>query len=96
MVGYFHVTTYTLGFPSLLMLTQVIPPTGFDASVAAAVIGTAISFSLAAIASFLFGLPAAAAGQTEVEADGEAVQNQPISAFTKTNGSPRTASDDVV
>lgn len=59
-MGYFHTTIYSFGLPSIFTFTLIIPPEGFNSSVWAAVIGTAIAFLFAAVASWLFGIPAAA------------------------------------
>ncbi|MEL0577862.1 PTS beta-glucoside transporter subunit IIABC [Pectobacterium punjabense] len=57
-LGYFHTTIYSFGFPSIFTFTQVIPPTGVDNTVWAAIIGTAIAFTFAAVATWAFGIPA--------------------------------------
>ncbi|QDX29780.1 PTS beta-glucoside transporter subunit IIABC [Dickeya poaceiphila] len=72
-MGYFHTTTYSFGFPSIFTFTQIIPPTGVDGSVWAAIIGTLASFILAALTSWLFGVPKdetqpVVVQQTELEA----------------------------
>ncbi|WP_116186657.1 PTS beta-glucoside transporter subunit IIABC [Pectobacterium aquaticum] len=56
-MGYFHTTIYSFGFPSIFTFTQVIPPAGVDNSVWAAIIGTAIAFTFAAVATWAFGIP---------------------------------------
>ncbi|MCA6999286.1 PTS beta-glucoside transporter subunit IIABC [Dickeya solani] len=56
-MGYFHTTMYSFGFPSIFTFTQIIPPTGVDSSVWAAVIGTLASFIFAALTSWSFGVP---------------------------------------
>ncbi|MBX9444284.1 PTS beta-glucoside transporter subunit IIABC [Dickeya chrysanthemi] len=56
-MGYFHTTSYSFGFPSIFTFTQIIPPTGVDNSVWAAVIGTLAAFVFAAAASWSFGVP---------------------------------------
>jgi len=93
-LGYFHTTAYVMGFPNIFLFTQVIPPTGLDASMAAAVIGTAIAFALAAIASFLFGLPSPAPSPNEAKTKEEASQLRPLSAASNAAGAPRPATDD--
>ncbi|NKI73808.1 PTS beta-glucoside transporter subunit IIABC [Dickeya sp. CFBP 2040] len=72
-MGYFHTTTYSFGFPSIFTFTQIIPPTGVDSSVWAAIIGTLASFMFAALGSWSFGVPKdeaqpAVVRQTELEA----------------------------
>ncbi|MGV8925523.1 MAG: PTS beta-glucoside transporter subunit IIABC [Ewingella sp.] len=54
-LGYFHTTTYSFGFPSVFTFTQVIPPTGFDHTVTAAVVGTLVALIFAAVSTYLFG-----------------------------------------
>ncbi|WPD75679.1 PTS beta-glucoside transporter subunit IIABC [Dickeya fangzhongdai] len=56
-MGYSHTTMYSFGFPSIFSFTQVIPPTGVDSSVWAAVIGTLAAFTFAALTSWSFGVP---------------------------------------
>ncbi|WP_315710486.1 PTS beta-glucoside transporter subunit IIABC [Brenneria uluponensis] len=58
-MGYFHSTIYSFGFPSIFTFTQIIPPSGIDSSVWAAIIGTAIAFVFAALATWLFGIKTA-------------------------------------
>lgn len=58
-LGYFHTTIFSMGLVSIFTLTQIIPPTGIDASVWGAFIGTATAFVLAVVLTFLFGLPKA-------------------------------------
>ncbi|WP_409158278.1 PTS beta-glucoside transporter subunit IIABC [Pectobacterium sp. B2J-2] len=57
-LGYFHTTIYSFGFPSIFTFTQVIPPTGVDNTIWAAIIGTVIAFTFAAVATWVFGIPA--------------------------------------
>ncbi|MEC5319803.1 PTS beta-glucoside transporter subunit IIABC [Brenneria populi subsp. brevivirga] len=69
--GYFGATQYSFGLPSIFAFTQMIPASGMDNSVWGAIIGTAVAFAFAALASYLFGIktapaqdiPAAAAEQ---------------------------------
>ncbi|WP_033567585.1 PTS beta-glucoside transporter subunit IIABC [Dickeya undicola] len=56
-MGYAHTTMYSFGFPSILSFTQVIPPTGMDQSIWAAIIGTLVAFVFAALGSWVFGVP---------------------------------------
>jgi len=94
-LGYFHTTAYTFGLPSVFTFAQVIPPVGFDATVGAAMAGTAIAFGLAAIASFLFGPPSDALSNTAAD---EAPQKTVISAPTRSNSrqSSATAEDEIL
>lgn len=55
-IGYFHSAVYSFGLASVFSFAQIIPPTGFDATVLGAIAGTLLSFFFAAIASYLFGL----------------------------------------
>ena len=76
-LGFYHTTSFSFGLPSVFTFSQVVPKTGFDASVIAAIAGALIAFLFAAIATTLFGLPAA----TTNAADTEAVPAEPV-AFT--------------
>ena len=69
-LGFYHSTTYSFGMPSLFTFAQMIPPTGFDSSVTAALVGTGFAFLFAAVATYLFGLSGSAA--TPAKSDGEA------------------------
>lgn len=69
-LGFYHSTTYSFGMPSLFTFAQMIPPTGFDSSVTAALVGTGFAFLFAAVATYLFGLSGSAA--TPVKSDAEA------------------------
>lgn len=60
-LGFYHTTSYSFGLPSVFTFSQVVPKTGFDASVVAAIAGALIAFIFAAITTSLFGLPAAKA-----------------------------------
>ena len=50
-LGYFQTTAYSFGFASIFTFTQVIPPTGFDQTVTAAIVGTLIALVFAALAT---------------------------------------------
>ena len=54
-IGYFNARAYSFGLPSILSFPQLIPVTGIDTSVWAAVIGSVIAIVFAAAATFLFG-----------------------------------------
>ncbi|MEH2921400.1 PTS beta-glucoside transporter subunit IIABC [Samsonia erythrinae] len=56
-LGYYQTTIYSFGFASIFTFTQVIPPSGVDNTVWAAVIGTLIAFIFATAASWAFGIP---------------------------------------
>ncbi|MFU2317892.1 PTS beta-glucoside transporter subunit IIABC [Rahnella sp. PCH160] len=55
-LGYFQTTAYSFGFASIFTFTQIIPPTGFDQTVTAAIAGTAVAIVFAALATFFFGM----------------------------------------
>jgi len=56
-VGYFHTATYSFGLVSVFTFAQIIPSGGLDATVWGAIIGSLLSFMIAATASYLFGVP---------------------------------------
>lgn len=58
LLGFYHTTSFSFGLPSVFTFSQVVPKTGFDASVVAAIAGALIAFIFAAISTSLFGLPA--------------------------------------
>lgn len=53
-VGYFHSAVYSFGFASIFTLTQLIPPTGYDFTVTAAVIGLLVSLTLSTVLTYFF------------------------------------------
>lgn len=55
-LGYFQTTAYSFGFASIFTFTQVIPPTGFDQTVIAAIAGTLVAVCFAALATYFFGM----------------------------------------
>ncbi|ORM62777.1 PTS beta-glucoside transporter subunit IIABC [Pantoea rodasii] len=55
-LGYWHTTIYSFGFPSIFTFIQVVPTTGIDASVLASFAGAAVALLFACIATYLFGL----------------------------------------
>lgn len=57
-LGYFHTTIYSFGFASIFTFLQIVPPTGIDASVWAAFVGSAVALIFAAVATYCFGLSA--------------------------------------
>ncbi|KAA9001250.1 PTS beta-glucoside transporter subunit IIABC [Affinibrenneria salicis] len=91
LMGYFHTIQYSFGLPSIFSFTQIIPPSGVDSSVWAAIIGTVFAFTFAAVASWLFGVkeeqivaqsetPAAApAGETRAATPVSAASTQQVS-----------------
>ncbi len=58
-LGYFHTTIYSFGFASIFTFLQIVPPTGIDASVWAAFVGSAVALIFAAVTTYGFGLSAA-------------------------------------
>lgn len=58
-LGYFHTTIYSFGFASIFTFLQIVPPTGIDASVWAAFVGSAVALIFAAVTTWGFGLSAA-------------------------------------
>ncbi|MGG8470000.1 PTS beta-glucoside transporter subunit IIABC [Rahnella sp. PAMC25617] len=74
-LGYFQTTAYSFGFASIFTFTQIIPPTGFDKTVTAAIAGTLIALVFAALATYFFGMKEEAATPEITEkAKAEAVQ----------------------
>jgi PTS system beta-glucosides-specific IIC component len=57
-LGYFHTTVYSFGFASIFTFLQIVPPTGIDASVWAAFVGSAVALIFAAVTTYGFGLSA--------------------------------------
>ncbi|CAG9295272.1 PTS system beta-glucoside-specific IIA component (Glc family) /PTS system beta-glucoside-specific IIB component (Glc family) /PTS system beta-glucoside-specific IIC component (Glc family) [Celerinatantimonas diazotrophica] len=55
-IGFYQTHIYSFGLPSILTFPQLIPPTGMNASVWAAVIASVIAIVVAATLTFLFGL----------------------------------------
>jgi len=53
-VGYFHSAVYSFGFASIFTLTQLIPPTGYDFTVTAAIIGLLVSLTLSTLLTYFF------------------------------------------
>lgn len=66
--GYFGTTQYSFGLPSIFTFTQIIPASGVDDSVWAGIIGTAVSFTFAAVATWLFGIKKEAVAQAPAAA----------------------------
>lgn len=55
-IGYYHTATYSFGLVSIFTFAQIIPASGFDATVWGEISGTLLSFCFAALASYLFGV----------------------------------------
>ncbi len=55
-IGFYHTKVFSFALPSILNYPQFIPQTGIDATVWAAIIGSAIALLVSTIATFLFGL----------------------------------------
>ncbi|MCX8656745.1 PTS glucose transporter subunit IIA [Gilliamella sp. B2894] len=56
-VGYYHSVIYSFSFISIFSFLQLIPPTGIDEKFYAVVFGSLISFSVATLVTYLFGIP---------------------------------------
>ncbi|MGK3123712.1 PTS beta-glucoside transporter subunit IIABC [Candidatus Pantoea formicae] len=56
MLGFWHTTIYSFGFPSIFTFIQVVPSTGIDASVLASFAGAAVALLFACVTTYLFGL----------------------------------------
>jgi beta-glucoside PTS system EIICBA component len=56
-VGYFHSVIYSFSFISIFSFLQLIPPTGIGAQFYAVLFGSIISFVIAAVVTYLFGMP---------------------------------------
>ncbi|NIF21254.1 PTS beta-glucoside transporter subunit IIABC [Candidatus Pantoea multigeneris] len=56
-LGFWHTTIYSFGFPSVFTFIQVIPASGFDASVYAAFAGAAIALVFATLTTWAWGWP---------------------------------------
>ena len=56
-VGYHHTVTYSFGMVSIFSFLQLIPIEGVDARFYAVVIATIISFAIATIVTYFFGIP---------------------------------------
>lgn len=77
-VGYFHTTQYSFGLPSIFAFTQIIPSGGMDITVWAGIVGTAIAFFFAAIATWMFGINQEAVPETVAPAgETQAQQKKP-------------------
>ncbi|MWN89819.1 PTS beta-glucoside transporter subunit IIABC [Gilliamella sp. Pra-s65] len=56
-VGYYHTVTYSFGLISIFSFLQLIPTEGIDARFYAVVAATIISFTIATIITYFFGMP---------------------------------------
>ncbi|WP_085247887.1 beta-glucoside-specific PTS transporter subunit IIABC [Gilliamella mensalis] len=56
-VGYYHTVTYSFGFISIFAFLQLIPPEGIDARFYAVVVASILSFTIATLATYFFGMP---------------------------------------
>lgn len=56
-VGYYHTVIYSFGLISIFSFLQIIPAEGIDQRFYAVVIGTLLSFTIAAILTYFFGIP---------------------------------------
>ncbi|WP_058913753.1 PTS beta-glucoside transporter subunit IIABC [Entomohabitans teleogrylli] len=65
-VGFSQSMVYSFGLASIFTLAQIIPPTGIDASVWGAIIGVAVSFTLACLLTIIAGLPQQNSAQPEL------------------------------
>ncbi|MCA1177618.1 MULTISPECIES: PTS beta-glucoside transporter subunit IIABC [unclassified Pantoea] len=55
-LGFWHTTIYSFGFPSIFTFIQVVPSTGIDASVVASFAGAAVALVFACVMTYVFGL----------------------------------------
>lgn len=55
-IGYYQSAIYSFGLVSVFSFAQIIPPSGFDATVTGAIVGTLLSFTFAVVMSYFFGL----------------------------------------
>ena len=56
-VGYYHSVIYSFSFISIFSFLQLIPPTGINEKFYAVVFGSLISFMVATLVTYLFGIP---------------------------------------
>ena len=56
-VGYYHSVIYSFSFISIFSFLQLIPPTGINEKFYAVVFGSLISFIVATLVTYLFGIP---------------------------------------
>ena len=72
-IGFYQTHIYSFGLPSVLTFPQLIPASGIDASVWAAVIASMIAIVVAAVLTFLFGLKSDPVSQATNKSSAEAV-----------------------
>ncbi|OCG26768.1 PTS beta-glucoside transporter subunit IIABC [Gilliamella sp. HK2] len=92
-VGYFHSVIYSFSFISIFSFLQLIPPTGIGAQFYAVLFGSIISFVIAAVVTYLFGMPKdKKADDAELAQNNEAASqaNEVKQADTVTVSSPLT------
>lgn len=68
-IGFFHTHIYSFGIPSILTFPQLIPSSGVNASVWAALIASLIAILLSAILTFFFGVQDEVIITNEFESD---------------------------
>lgn len=73
-IGYYQTATYSFGLVNVFTFAQIIPSTGFDATVTGAIIGTICSFVFATIMTFLFGVKNNQQEPVEAENSGAAAK----------------------
>jgi beta-glucoside PTS system EIICBA component len=56
-VGCYHAVAYSFGFISIFAFLQLIPPEGIDARFYAVAVASILSFSIATLATYFFGIP---------------------------------------
>ena len=56
-IGYYHSVIYSFSFISIFSFLQLIPPTGINEKFYAVVFGSLISFAVATLVTYLFGIP---------------------------------------
>ncbi|MCX8588908.1 MULTISPECIES: beta-glucoside-specific PTS transporter subunit IIABC [unclassified Gilliamella] len=90
-VGYYHSVIYSFSFINIFSFLQLIPPTGIDEKFYAVVVGCILSFTLALIATYLFGMPKT---KSTVQDDAAATNNpnpsNPVNLHPVTIFSPLT------
>lgn len=89
-MGYFHTTIYSFGLPSIFTFTLIIPPEGFNSSVWAAIVGTVVAFLFAAVASWMFGIPATPLAPKKNDTAASAPVDNALGVRTETLASPLT------
>lgn len=85
-IGYFHTVTYSFGLINIFTFLQIIPKSGIDGRFFAAIIGTLVSFSLATIVTYFFGLPK----KQEPNVNQEAGSDESLTANNETDDTVKT------